>query len=286
MSRTYPAKLLLFGEYSVLNGSQALAVPLNQWSGYWTNEDLHPNFSPAEFIHWLFEKNIIAEEEKKCMTDDFKNGWSFASSIPIGHGVGSSGAYVAAIFDRYLIQKKYGGSSDPSAIMANMESFFHGSSSGMDPLVSFENKAVLKDESGVFHVISDPGWPEGYKVYLWDSGISRTTGPLVNAFKNQMLDAEFLSSLQRTLIPVVDHAIHFYLSGTSSMLEECISVISQFQRSYFTPMIPDPVMTVWDEVQQKRGVYMKLCGAGGGGYYLIISAAGEDIAFPGLFQIH
>ena len=31
----YFSKLLLFGEYSVINGSRALAAPLSKFKGYW-----------------------------------------------------------------------------------------------------------------------------------------------------------------------------------------------------------------------------------------------------------
>jgi mevalonate kinase len=284
MSRTYPAKLLLFGEYSVLSGSQALAVPLGQWSGHWMVDHSRTHGSPLEFFDWLFIKSIIDKEEKESMIADFEKGWTFNSSIPIGHGVGSSGAYVAAVYDRYLAAKKHKDPS-PSTTMANMEAFFHGSSSGMDPLVSIENKAVLKDDGGAFHVIHDPGWPEGFKVYLWDSGISRTTGPLVKAYKNKIQDPDFLTNIQHTLIPMVDHAIHFYLSGDASMLEQCINVISQYQRTHFTAMIPEQVMKVWDEVMEKKGTYMKLCGAGGGGYYMIITTQGDTAELPGIIQL-
>jgi mevalonate kinase len=156
----------------------------------------------------------------------------------------------------------------------------------MDPLVSLENKAVLKDEQVTFHSIADPGWPEGYKVYLWDSGIERTTAPLVTAFKNKLADSEFRVTLERNLIPMVDHAIHFYLSGSAAMLEECINVISQFQRQYFTEMIPAEVMELWVGIMHRDRVYMKLCGAGGGGFFMIISASGEEIHLPGSIQIH
>lgn len=219
------------------------------------------------------------------MVDDFEKGWTFESTIPVGHGVGSSGAYVAAVYDRYLSPKEKE-EGHASKTMAKMESYFHGSSSGMDPLVCCENKAVLKDERGTFHIIGDPGWPEGYKVYLWDSGIERTTAPLVSAFKNKLADKEFRIGMERNLIPMVDHAIHFYLSGSGAMLEECISVISQFQRNYFTEMVPPEVMEVWDGTMMKDRVYMKLCGAGGGGFFMIISASGEEIHLPGSIQIH
>jgi len=219
------------------------------------------------------------------MMEDAKNGWTFSSSIPIGHGVGSSGAYVAAVFDRYLSEKNIHANQDASQIMAAMEAFFHGSSSGMDPLVSLERKAVLKDDQGAFHVIDNTGWPDGYKVYLWDSGISRTTGPLVSVYKNKTQDISFQTSIHHGLIPMVDHAIHFYIHQAAAMLEECMSVISQFQKTFFTEMIPDPVMQVWDEVMKINGVYMKLCGAGGGGFYLIISTQGEDVILPGILRI-
>jgi len=268
----------------VLNGSQALAVPLNAWSGYWSDSHANVHGSPVDFFNWLKNNSIISEEDQLLMIDDFNKGWTFESTIPVGHGVGSSGAYVAAVYDRYLAKKQE--QTNASKIMAAMESFFHGSSSGMDPLVCCESKAVLKDDSGKFHLITDPGWPADYKVYLWDSGIERTTAPLVNLFKNKIADHKFRIALERNLIPMVDHAIHFYLSGTAAMLEECISVISQFQRHHFTEMIPPTVREVWDGVMNKNSVYMKLCGAGGGGFFMIISAAGEEMNLPGSIQIH
>jgi mevalonate kinase len=284
LSRIYPAKLLLFGEYTVLNGSQALAVPVNAWSGYWSDSHANVHGSPVDFFNWLKSNSIINEEMLIHMINDFDLGWTFESTIPVGHGVGSSGAYVAAVYDRYLAKQQE--PTNASKIMASMESYFHGSSSGMDPLVCCENKAVLKDDSGQFHIISDPGWPVGYKVYLWDSGIERTTAPLVNLYKNKIADDGFRVSLERNLIPMVDHAIHFYLSGSSTMLEECINVISQFQRQQFTEMIPAAVMEVWDGIMHRDRVYMKLCGAGGGGFFMIISASGEDVPLPGSIQIH
>ncbi len=267
----------------MLHGSQALAVPLNAWSGYWSDSHANVHGSPVDFFNWMKNNSIISEEDQLCMIDDFEKGWTFESTIPVGHGVGSSGAYVAAVYDRYLAKQHE--QINASKIMASMESFFHGSSSGMDPLVCCENKAVLKDEAGKYHLIADPGWPAGYRVYLWDSGIERTTAPLVSLFKTKIEGKEFQLALERHLIPMVDHAIHFYLSGTATMLEECISVISQFQRKYFKEMIPPEVMEVWEGVMKKERVYMKLCGAGGGGFYMIISAAGEEIDLAGSVRV-
>jgi mevalonate kinase len=284
LSRIYPAKLLLFGEYSVLSESQALAVPVDAWSGYWSDSHANTHGSPVDFFNWLKNNAIVDEVVQSHMIEDFEKGWTFESTIPVGHGVGSSGAYVAAVYDRYLLERKE--QREASKIMASMESYFHGSSSGMDPLVCLENKAVLKDDAGTFHIIHNPGWPENYKVYLWDSGIERTTAPLVNLYKNKIAGDDFRIALERNLIPMVDHAIHFYLNRSAEMLEECISVISQFQRNFFTEMIPPPVMEAWENIMRKERVYMKLCGAGGGGFFMIISASGEEIKLPGSIRVN
>ena len=272
--RTFPAKLLLFGEYTVLNGSQALAIPNPLWHGEWKKSNSNPTEESLNFIEWLYRNEIIGQKSKDEILHDFKAGWHFESTIPYGHGVGSSGAYVAAMYDRYV--REY--NANAAQVMAEMEGYFHGTSSGMDPLVSFENKTVLKNAEGKFQLCGMTSWPENMNVYLWDSGIERTTGELVNLYKQKCKDAAFKLQIERNLIPMVDHAIHFYLSNHGDMLENCIRTISQFQRTYFTEMIPDKVKIMWDMCDELDHVHMKLCGAGGGGFYLIFAL--KDALLP------
>ena len=284
-SHPYPAKLLLFGEYTVLSGSQALAVPLHQWSGGWIMDNQFDLHALPEYYNWLKQTGIISEVTWHLMLEDMERGWRYKSDIPIGYGLGSSGALVAALYDRYVSPQEDEGMTNAAESMAKMESFFHGSSSGMDPLVSYSQQAVLKDDRGAFHIIEDTGWPKEWKVYLLDSGTGRTTGDLVREYNLKLEEDTFKRKVQRELIPMVDHAIHFYLSSVDSMLEECIQVISQFQRSYFANMIPEEVKQKWDELSGHRGVYVKLCGAGGGGYFLIINTQGIQLDGQGLIQV-
>jgi mevalonate kinase len=172
-------------------------------------------------------------------------------------------------------------------ILAKMESYFHGTSSGMDPMVSYTQQALYKDDQGQFQTIQDPGWPEDYKVYLLDSGVARETGPLVNQYKQLLENEENKLLVERELIPMVEHALHFYLNGSAHMLEECLSVISHFQRTYFEALIPDQVKTQWDEITAMDGVYLKFCGAGGGGYFFVISTGKElELENGMLIRIH
>ena len=276
MSRIYPSKLLLFGEYTVLCGSQALAVPLNHWHGKWINADM-PDAEQLNSIltysSWLSANQLISSAVQQQMMDDVEAGWIYTADIPIGYGLGSSGAYVAAIYDRYVrTDSNYSPAKD---VLSKMEGYFHGASSGMDPMVSFHQNAVYKDEKGLFHLVTTPAWPEGMKVYLLDSGSGRATGPLVNTFKTSLDQPEFRDRIERDLIPVVEHAIHFYLLGQETMLESCLSVISQFQRNYFEMLIPEAIKHQWDQLAAIPGTYVKFCGAGGGGYFLMFTTMDE-----------
>jgi mevalonate kinase len=90
-----------------------------------------------------FELNVSKFKE------EISEGLFFDSNIPQGYGVGSSGALVAAIFERYSVSKH-----EPENISKDelkslrtvfglMESYFHGKSSGIDPLICYMNLPIL-----------------------------------------------------------------------------------------------------------------------------------------------
>ena len=270
IERTYPAKLLLFGEYTVLNGSQALAVPLHAWFGQWVHDPGQMDDDPAiiDYAGWLAKEDIISTTTMQAMVDDHRAGWRYAANIPIGYGLGSSGAFVAALYDRYVAGP---GDESPTAIMARMEGYFHGTSSGMDPMVALTAMAAYKDETGASHMIGDPGWPAGMHVYLLDSGIGRTTAPLVVTYKAMCEDPAFLKRVMHELRPMVELAIHAYLQQATDLLHQAINAIAVFQRTQFRAMIPPAVEARWDALSAIPGVRVKLCGAGGGGFFLVIS---------------
>lgn len=284
MSRIYPSKLLLFGEYTVLNGSQALAIPLPHWKGEWKQfgKAVSSEDSPLyTFVDWLKSNDLISAATVAHIISDAEEGWAYVADIPVGYGLGSSGAYVAALYDRYITKENSASPSSALAMLAKMEGYFHGSSSGMDPMISYSQEALYKNDHGGLQTVQDQGWPEGFKVYLLDSHQERMTGPLVQAYKEYLRDSDFKLKVERELIPFVDHAIHFYMNGSGQMLEECIHMISQFQREHFSMMIPDPVKDQWDDLIEIPGVYVKFCGAGGGGYFQVIQTSQAFETIPG-----
>ncbi len=100
--KSFPAKVLLFGEYTVLNGGTAFAIPFSRFSGSWKTDIA--GAGPMAFLRYLLElDNVISPKVLKAIEEN----WVFESNIPIGYGVGSSGALTAASFDAFMDKEKY-----------------------------------------------------------------------------------------------------------------------------------------------------------------------------------
>ncbi|MEL6986390.1 MAG: mevalonate kinase, partial [Bacteroidota bacterium] len=144
MSRVYfHAKILLFGEYTVLNGGRALGIPFKKFKGHWKFDGSRTiDKSLHAFYKYLLE-NFKEEFDHANFENEIINGLRFKSDIPIGYGLGSSAALCAACFSRYFYHQEIS-KMDIKIIFAKMESHFHGKSSGFDPLISFTNQPVVK----------------------------------------------------------------------------------------------------------------------------------------------
>lgn len=151
------SKILLFGEYGIIKDSKGLSIPYNFYNGALKVDEnpsevaVKSNESLKRFVTYLkgLDKNLVDFDFEK-LQEDVNSGMYFDSSIPQGYGVGSSGALVAAIYDKYasdkitvlenLTREKL---LKLKAIFADMESFFHGKSSGLDPLNSYLSLPIL-----------------------------------------------------------------------------------------------------------------------------------------------
>lgn len=136
------SKILLFGEYGIIKDSKGLSIPYNFYNGA-LKVDEHPsdvarssNKSLKAFSEYLksMDPQMVSFDIDR-MEKDIESGMYFDSSIPQGYGVGSSGALVAAIYDKYandkitvlenLTREKL---LKLKGIFSVMESFFHGKS--------------------------------------------------------------------------------------------------------------------------------------------------------------
>ena len=149
-SQIFLSKILLFGEYGILKNSKAISIPFHKYQGNLEFGDLtdndvkKSNKSISDFFNFLKKSNQKNNFNIIQFEIDIKKGLFFKSSIPIGYGLGSSGALVAAVYHKYFfnkIQISKDLSSDKliklKEIFSQIESYFHKKSSGIDPLNSY-----------------------------------------------------------------------------------------------------------------------------------------------------
>jgi len=286
----YYAKILLFGEYGIINDSKGLSVPYNYYQGAFKQAESLSGFaeksnaSLAKYYQHLENLQesgeIIAPLNLSAFKADIADGFYFDSSIPEGYGVGSSGALCAAIYDRYAINR-----IDPEAdiskeniqnlkkILGQMESYFHGKSSGLDPLICYLQLPVLihsKDELGT---VSIPNAAEGKgAIFLVNSGAPGETQPMVNIFMEKMKQEGFRNVMKDQFTKYNDACIAAFLKGDTKPLFNNLKKLSQLVFENFTPMIPHSVKDLWQQGFETNAYYLKLCGSGGGGFVLGFTA--------------
>ena len=277
------AKILLFGEYGIIKDSKGLAIPYNSYKGALksasnllgeakkSNENLIKLYdylknTPTDLVSFNFN----------AFKEDIDSGMYFDSSIPQGYGVGSSGALVASIYDQYaedkitilenLTRDKLLKLKD---IFSLMESFFHGKSSGLDPLNSYLSLPILINSKTNIEPAGIPSQKEGKgAVFLLDSEQVGETEPMVNIFMNKMKNEGFRKMLNEEFAIYTDACIDNFLHGNVSSLFGNVKKLSKLVLANFKPMIPSAFHKIWEQGIQTNDYYLKLCGSGGGGYIL------------------
>ena len=284
-------KVLLFGEYSILFNSKGLTIPYSHFTGQlsFINDDKYTDYDFAvqsniqlkEFLAFMLE--LEAKGEMPCNFDfkalgtDLEKGLYFESNIPQGYGIGSSGALVAAIYDRYCTNKIESNESisgkDISRlkeIFSKLESLFHGKSSGIDPLNCYLQHPLLihsREDIAITGVPRSKFESEGV-IFLVDTGKVGKTGPLVNHFLEQMRFKEYENLFRTDYIPWVNQCISDILSGNMRSFFESLIKVSTFQLKHFTNMIPENFIQAWKWGLDSGQFQLKLCGSGGGGFLL------------------
>jgi len=278
------SKILLFGEYGIIKDSKGLSIPYNFYNGalkmdeHPTLEAIKSNKNLKKFVNFLETINLdIVAFDKDKLKQDIESGMYFDSSIPQGYGVGSSGAIVAAFYDKYaqnkitvlenLTREKL---LKLKTIFSEMESYFHGKSSGLDPLNSYLSLPILIHSQDNIEATGIPSQKKSGKgaVFLLDSGISGETAPMVRIFMENMKQKGFRKMLKDQFIKYTDSCVDDFLKGDIKSLFENTKQLSKVVLNHFKPMIPKQFHELWKKGIETNEYYLKLCGSGGGGYIL------------------
>ena len=283
----YPSKILLFGEYTILWGSNALAIPFDRFRGEWAfmEQSADNSYSFADksnknlkkFLDYLKRpdtaKNLSHFPDTSLFETDLKKGLYFKSDIPESSGFGGSGALVATVLKRYDTAGT--GEIENAGIrksLARLESYFHGTSSGIDPLVSYSGLPVFAKGYGkaILADISVSEVTAKYGLFIVQGNRLGSTEYLVKKFR--MLgrnDQNYIKQIRKEYIPFNNKCVDDILNRkTFTTLFSNLRSLIPLQKSFFSGMIGEQMIPIMEYGIRHNLFGLKLCGSGGGGYML------------------
>ncbi|OYT17465.1 MAG: mevalonate kinase [Bacteroidetes bacterium 4572_77] len=290
-------KILLFGEYGVIYNSMALTIPYTLFKGElsfisrykYTDSELaeESNKSLKEYAQHLKEMQnnsvLNCSLNVNQLQKDIDKGMYFESSIPQGYGVGSSGALVAAIYNRYAEEKiksdRHLSNKSIFKLKENfsqMEAYFHGKSSGLDPLNCYiqyplliNNSSDQSNEKQISTVaIPRNKFNKNGAIFLINSGKPGKTAPLVKHFLEECKDPSYKKMIDEEFIPTNNRCIKSLLNGQGPSFFQALKQLSKLEFQHFKHMIPSSIQEAWQRGMQTEDFDLKLCGSGGGGFML------------------
>jgi mevalonate kinase len=274
----FNSKFLLFGEYGLMYDAMALSVPFPKFSGFLDFDPDHSHFESTGEIRKFYEhlesddttQTLHFPFDLERLKNDLDRGLFFNSNIPQRYGLGSSGALVAALFGKYAFPSNLGNDLSPEILKANfavLESYFHGKSSGLDPLISYLNKPILIDSKKQIVPIEFDLSKCGLAMALIDTHTTGATQPLVKHFIDLFNLPEFEQAFNKQFIPANNGCIEALLNDDKEKFFLHLGQLVRFQVYHFHRMIPVNFHRVISFAHCEK-VYIKLLGSGGGGYLL------------------
>ena len=281
MNKKYHGKVILFGEYSMIFGSEALLIPYDSVFGEWSSVINRPsdrgfnlNKKLFEFFDYLRKDNKFRILDLRRFEMELNAGLYFDSNIPLGYGVGSSGALVAAVYDRFKLIE-IDDTLKLKSFLASMENYFHGSSSGIDPLQCYFGKPFVlsqqttdNGQQSSFTILDNDFISDDIHIFLLDTNIKSPTGPLVEHFKERRRDEKYLDKFNNEYVPLVSECIDCLVEKKDDEFFANLLRLSTLQLELLSHTIPDNYKEYFLKDINEDHFQIKLCGAGGGGFLL------------------
>lgn len=273
MRKTFYSKIILFGEYSMIFDATALMIPFRKYQGEWRMDPAltspgaaYSNKSVRKFCQYLqSDAELSSFFDFNRFQADLEAGLYFDANVPTGYGLGSSGTLTAAVFSRYAtvtVEEAL----ELKRILGRMESCFHGSSSGIDPLQCYLNQPFRITSQGLT-LLPEDFMPTDIHVFLADTGIKSNTKPLVQYFRNKREDPDYLKAFQTDYVPCVSACISQLLEGEKTAFFASLRQLTEGQLRFLRPMITDNSIDLFLE-KPDFNIGFKISGSGGGGYVL------------------
>lgn len=291
----FNSKILLFGEYAVLHDGMALVMPCEKYQGSFDFlEEKNSNSNTAHhhkalqsneylrkfcaFVSGHMDEKFVLEVKRFEL--ELEQGLFFKSNIPQGYGLGSSGALVAAIVLRYLVKAKnlkdemkvltFHKLEELKKSLGNLESYFHGVSSGLDPLSIILNEPILYKGTQEISTtkLPEPSTEKNNVIFLLDTQSPRTTSKMMEMFNALYSTETFKKKFHQHITENNDAAIQNFLNNRTDEFYESLHNLSSFQLQYMKDFFPEDLQKEVAIGLDNGDYFLKLCGAGGGGFVL------------------
>ena len=285
--RRYPSKILLRGEYSLLQGYEALGLPFRRFvASLVMPDETKKRISIPGPVNRVLEKYynkwLCRYKELKDALDldrfgaDIRKGLHIESDIPARKGIGSSGALCAAIYGNYARNPVSTVDSQDQeswrslrSVFILMESWFHGRSSGFDPLLSYLDRPLWLQGSGKIVGADFQGLiPGEMKVFLADAGPKEETPVLIRRTIKEFRQGFGGPRPGEELGELNNRCISFLMNGNGPAFAGAVKDLSGFQLANMRWLIPGKLREIWARGLAEDSFYLKLCGSGGGGFML------------------
>jgi mevalonate kinase len=293
-SEIFYGKVILFGEYGIIFNSMALTIPFTHYHGELSFSNKNDSYKYTDYDFAVNSNNQIRDFANELnglksngdlkvildldsMQKDIEKGLFFESSIPQGFGLGSSGALVASVYSRYAKDRIAGSRSickedilKLKEDLSYLENYFHGKSSGIDPLNSYIKFPLLINSKKDIQTVAIPRskFETNSAIFLVNTGKPGKTGPMVNMFLENCKQPDYLSAILDQFLPLNNTCIRHLINGEMNDFFAQLSNLSKFQYHYFADMIPDDFKPLWKNGFENNVYNLKLCGSGGGGFLL------------------
>ncbi len=249
-------------------------MPFPRYAGKWIFDKSHKSRAQIAQL-----KQYLLTIHRAGKIDDFdfdelerltSKGLAFESNIPQGYGVGSSGSVTAAVYDLFYKRNDRVSIAELKSTLGLIESCYHGESSGIDPLVSYLSQPILLHNKETIELLDNINQEINQSIFLIDTKIQRSTAPLVEAYQiTRRENEEFIMKMQQ-IAEINDELIDSYLLDNKDLFSQKIKELSKHQFDTMQMMIPQQYKTMWKHGLE-TGVYsMKINGAGGGGFLMVM----------------
>lgn len=168
---TFYGKWILSGEHAVLRGHPAIIFPLKDkqlnFSFTPSSDEIRAEFTgdygeEMQFLFWSALERAI--EILNLHHNDLSGKVIIENNIPVGSGMGASGALCVAI-GRWLQQQGHVVEANLFEFSRQLENLFHGESSGADIAVAIAGSGIYFSRSGAMRPVKKLWQPQWYSSY-------------------------------------------------------------------------------------------------------------------------